>query len=478
MKQVDRVVIVVFDGLRPDMIAGRMPVLDEFTKSKLWFREARSVFPSMTRVATTSFATGQWPGVHGIVNNAFHMPHVVAGAPLDTSNFEHLSRLKAAEGQVVTTMSLGHVLAAAGLRMGAVHCGSAGSSYLVNHDVAAHGHWTFSVHGEGATQTPGAVRRAISNHGPLPGQVVPKFATLDYARDVFLDMALASGGPDVALMWLPEPDTTWHHFGLGSEESHAVMAAADKVFADVLDAVSGMDGRTAVIAMSDHGQITTTSQTDITAEMQAAGLPASHRPDETHRLSLTRGNMGELRSLDSDKGLIASACDWLMSREDIGMVFARDDLAAGLPGTLPVSLVHHGHPRGPELFFIMHSTDDPDPWGLPGQGGLIAGVELGGGMHGGLNRYELNTTLVLDVPDGRAGVDHAPAGLVDIAPTVAALLGLEMHAAGAALPVFEDRVSEIEPETHRDSRGAFSQALHRNRVDGRIYLDFGGRVGH
>jgi arylsulfatase A-like enzyme len=291
-------------------------------------------------------------------------------------------------------------------------------------------------------------------------------------------MALASGGPDVALMWLPEPDTTWHHFGLGSEESHAVMAAADKVFADVLDAVSGMDGRTAVIAMSDHGQITTTSQTDITAEMQAAGLPASHRPDETHRLSLTRGNMGELRSLDSDKGLIASACDWLMSREDIGMVFARDDLAAGLPGTLPVSLVHHGHPRGPELFFIMHSTDDPDPWGLPGQGGLIAGVELGGGMHGGLNRYELNTTLVLDVPDGRAGVDHAPAGLVDIAPTVAALLGLEMHAAGAALPVFEDRVSEIEPETHRDSRGAFSQALHRNRVDGRIYLDFGGRVGH
>ena len=38
MKQVNRVVIVVFDGLRPDMIAGRMPVLDEFAKSKLWFR--------------------------------------------------------------------------------------------------------------------------------------------------------------------------------------------------------------------------------------------------------------------------------------------------------------------------------------------------------------------------------------------------------------------------------------------------------
>lgn len=477
MRQVDRVVIVVFDGLRPDMIAGRMPVLDEFAKSKLWFREARSVFPSMTRVATTSFATGQWPGAHGIVNNAFHMPGVVAGAPLDTSNFEHLSRLRSAEGRVVTTSSLGHVLAAAGLRMGAVHCGSAGSSYLVNHDVAAHGHWTFSVHGEACTQTPEAVRRAMSNHGPLPGQGVPKFAALDYARDVFLDMALAGDGPEVALVWLPEPDTTWHHFGLGSEQSMAVMAAADKVFADVLEAVAAMDGRTAVIAMSDHGQITTTSQTDITAEMQAAGLPASHRPGALHRLALTRGNMGELRSLDGDMGLIASACDWLMSRADIGMVFARDDLAAGLPGTLPVSLVHHGHPRGPELFFIMRSSDDPDHWGLPGQGGLIAGVGLGGGMHGGLNRHELNTTLVLDVPDGRAGVDRTPVGLVDIAPTVAALLGVEMGAAGAVLPVFAAGDRAVSAECHSAKRGGFQQELHRNRVDGRAYLDWGGRTG-
>lgn len=476
MKQADRVVIVVFDGLRPDMIAGRMPVLDEFAKSKLWFREARSVFPSMTRVATTSFATGQWPALHGIVNNAFHMPNVVLGAPLDTSNFDHLSRLKSAEGQVVTTMSLGHVLAAAGLRMGAVHCGSAGSSYLLNHDVAAHGHWTFSIHGEGATQTPDAVRRAIATHGSLPGQDVPKFTTLDYARDVFLDMALDVDGPDVALMWLPEPDTTWHHYGLGSEQSLAVMAAADKVFADVLEAVSKMNGRTAVIAMSDHGQITTTSQTDITAEMQASGLPASHCPEDAHRLALTRGNMGELRSLDGDMGLIASSCDWLMSRADIGMVFARDDLADGLPGTLPVSLVHQGHPRGPELFFVMHSSEDPDPWGLPGQGGLIAGVELGGGMHGGLNRYELNTTLIIDVPEGRSGIDHTPVGLVDIAPTVAYLLGLSMASAGAALPVMDARHTEIVPETHQDNRGAFSQALHRHRVDGRVYLDRGGRV--
>lgn len=475
MSRVDRVVVVVFDGLRPDMIEGRMPTLHGFAQDNLWFTEARSVFPSMTRVATTSFATGQWPQAHGIVNNAFHMPGVVQGAPLDTSNFDHLSKLRAQE-PVVTCDSLGHALASAGLRMGAVHCGSPGSSYLVNHDVARHGHWTFSVHGEGFTQTPEAVRHAVATHGPLPAQDVPKLATLDYARRAILDMALGDDAPDVALMWLPEPDTTWHHFGLGSEEARQVMATADAVFADVLEAVSAMPGQTAVIAMSDHGQITTTSQTDITAEMQADGLPASHRPGPAHKLALTRGNMGEIRSLDGDMGLINAACDWLTARDDIGMVFARDDLVHSLPGTLAQSLVMHGHARDPELFFLMRASDDLDEWGLPGQSGLIAGVELGGGMHGGLNRYELTTTLLVQTPDGRRDMDASPVGLVDIAPTIADLLDVPMIAAGAPLPLFEPRAAPITSEVTRGGRASFVQEIKRNLVEGRVYLDHGRRV--
>ncbi|MEM5477758.1 alkaline phosphatase family protein [Pacificibacter sp. AS14] len=476
MTQVDRVVIVVFDALRPDMIAGRMPHLESFASQSLWFREARSVFPSMTRVATTSFATGGWPAQHGIINNSFHLPHVMQGMPVDTSNFDHLTRLKTSQGQVVTMASLGHALAAAGKRMGAVHCGTAGAAYLVNHDVAAHGHWTFSIHGEASTQTPGAVQRAVALHGALPDPKISKFTTLDYAESVFIDMALAEDGPDVALMWLPEPDTTWHKFGLGSGEARRVMAAADKVFANVLDAVQSRGGRTAVIAMSDHGQITMTKRSDICAEMLADGLPAHHHPGKEHRLALTQGNMGELRSLDGDKCLIADACDWLMSRDDIGMVFARDDMADALPGTLPMSLVQHGHDRSPELFFLMRSSEEADHWGLPGSGGLMAGVELGCGMHGGLNRYEMNTTLIVNTPDGRRGLDAMPVGLVDIAPTVCDLLDTKMIAAGHPLPLFEPATSHVVPEVFRDGRGPFMQELRRHNVDGRVYLDNGARV--
>jgi hypothetical protein len=182
-----------------------------------------------------------------------------------------------------------------------------------------------------------------------------------------------------------------------------------------------------------------------------------------------------VRSLDGDMALIQSACDWFMGREDIGMVFARDDLVDSLPGSLPQSLVMHGHARDPELFFLMRASDDPDKWGLPGQSGLIAGVELGGGMHGGLNRYELTTTLIVQTPEGRRGADASPVGLVDIAPTVADLLGVPMSAAGAPLPLFEARADGPQTELHEASRAGYSQELHRSLVEGRVYLDHGRR---
>ncbi|MEO1238243.1 MAG: alkaline phosphatase family protein [Pseudomonadota bacterium] len=224
MENVDRVVVVVFDGLRPDVIENTMPHLHGFAQDALWFTHARSVFPSMTRVATTSFATGQWPMTHGIVNNAFHIPELMRGGALNTARFDHLSRLKARE-RVVTCNSLGHALAASGKRMEAIHCGSAGAAYLVNHDVAILQQETFSIHGEASTQTPETVRRIVAKHGPLPPQDIPKLASLDYANRVFVGSTLNGDVPDVALLWLVEPDTTWHHFGLGSPEAHAVLRA-------------------------------------------------------------------------------------------------------------------------------------------------------------------------------------------------------------------------------------------------------------
>ncbi len=346
----------------------------------------------------------------------------------------------------------------------------------MNHDVAALQQETFSIHGEASTQTPQTVRRIVSEYGPLPPQDIPKLASLEYANRVFVGSTLTGDVPDVALLWLVEPDTTWHHFGLGSPEAHSVLRAADEVFGNVLDAISRLPGRTAVVAMSDHGQITTTRQVDITAAMQAEGLPASHLPGPQHKLGLTRGSMSEIRSLNGDCGLCCAASDWLMNRDDIGLVFARDDIVESLPGTLPQSLVMHGHDRDAELYFTMRASDDPDKWGLPGQCTFISDVELGCGIHGGLNRYELTTTLMVKTPDGRRGTDSSPVGLVDIAPTVAELLGVPMSAAGAPLPLFEAHTATHEVDVTQANHAGYSQELRRNIIDGRPYIDHGNRL--
>lgn len=467
--KIDKVVIVLFDGLRPDMIDTAMPSLAAFRDGGLWFRNARSVFPSLTRVCTTSLATGSWPGHHGIVGNGFHLPDVLQGTQIDTSNFDHLELMREKLGHVVAIDSLGQALARKGKRMGTVHAGSPGSAFLVNHEVRANGHWTVSVHGPDSTQTPDAVTRAIDTCGPLPGNDIPKVDAVAYAGKVLRALALTEDQTDVSLVWLPEPDTSFHYREIGSEGSRVAMAAADAAFADILDHIrSGPFAETtAIVALSDHGQISTVEEIDLAADLNAAGFAAAPRPTDSTTLAMTNGAAGELRNLTSDAGLLPAVADWLLEQPTVGAVFARDDL----PGTLPMELLHHTHAHRPDLFYVMRADDGADAYGLPGRRAFTGGVPLGGGMHGGLNRYEMSTVMIWDVPGGRRGIEDAPTALVDVAPTLSALLGLDLNAQGRALPLWQPESEEVEHLTTQGAGGDGPFTLHRTRVGSRTYID-------
>ena len=408
MGQVDKVVIVVFDGLRPDMIKDRMPMLQTFLDGNLWFRNARSVFPSLTRVCTTSVSTGAWPGRHGIVNNQFHLNGDLSGPLVDTARIDRLVGLTDRAGAIVTADGLGQRLAAADLSMMAIHCGSAGSGLLVNHAVHTLGQRTFSVHGAEATLTPEIVPEILATCGPLPGHGVPKLEIVAYAGRVATGVGLAQDQSDVTLVWLPEPDTSFHFCGIHSEGSDQAMRAADTVFAEILETVASgpHSDSTAVVAMSDHGQIATSALIDLGGLLQADGFRAGEMPGDNTDILMTGGNMGELRPMSSDPGLITELGRWLMQRDEIGMVFADPDL---VEGALPPQVVHQTHARSANLLYVMRSDETPGPGGIPGIGVYTGGVPLGGGMHGGLNRYEMNTLLGVSAPDARSGeVDQIP----------------------------------------------------------------------
>ncbi|EIE50389.1 nucleotide pyrophosphatase [Salipiger aestuarii] len=470
LPRIDKVVIVLFDGLRPDMVDGAMPTLAGFRDGGLWFRNARSVFPSLTRVCTTSLATGSWPGRHGIVSNGFHLPNVLQGAQIDTSDVGHLKLMRKKLGHVVAVDSLGQALARKGKRMATVHGGSAGSAFLVNHDVVANGHWTVSVHGEEATQTPDAIARAVRACGPLPGADIPKVDAVAYAGRVLRALALAGdAAADVSVVWLPEPDTSFHYREIGSQGSRVAMAAADAAFADILDHVRGgpFAETTAIVALSDHGQISTVEEVDLMAKLNAAGFAAATRPTDTTTLAMTNGAAGELRNLTADPGLLPAVVDWLLDQPSVGAVIARD----ALPGTVPMDLLHHTHAHRPDLFYVMRADEGADPYGLPGRRAFTGGVPLGGGMHGGLNRQEMSTVMIWDVPGGRRGVEEAPTALVDVAPTLAAMLGLDLECQGRDLPLWQQEKHDVEHLATQGRGGAGSFTLYRTRVGPRIYID-------
>ncbi len=466
---VKRAVIAVFDGLRPDHVdPGLTPNLHRFATAGTWFRAARSVFPSMTRVATTSFATGSRPQVHGIVNNAFFDP-AIEGGWLDTSRAAHLDAAEARHGRFVEAEGLGCALAAAGRRLAVVHGGSAGSARLVSHRAAEHGHWTFSIHGRDHTQTPQAVDAAVGRFGALPRSGGIKRAEADYATQVLTDLVLPDVAPDVALVWLSEPDTIYHYGGIGSADARTALAHVDACFGRILDAVAAdpLADETLVVAMSDHGQITMTGVFDLAAVLTERGFVTAHAPGPEVDVLMVPGSAAGLTLAPGRAHRLQELADLLMGMDETGLLFSRGD-AEGRPaaeGAFHHALVGADHPRAPDLYWVARSQDEADGQGQPGTGLFTTGVgvPVGGGMHGGLNRFELNTMLAF----GGAGVpalgmvDDA-ADLTAIVPTVLALMGIERPRSMTGRPLAAmtgARRPAAAPRRLETGRGAFRQHL-------------------
>lgn len=486
MALVERVVVCVFDGLRPDMLTSELtPNIMRFAGGATWFRQARSVFPSMTRVATASIATGALPQTHGIVGNAFYFPEAIPEHVLDVSVIADVKKGEAAtQGRFLMAPTFADHLARAGKKMAVVHTGSLGSTYLINPRARANDHWTFTVHGTEGSQTPEAVEEVVARFGPLPERELPRFGEVNYAARVMVEHVLPNPDNVVSLVWFNEPDTSYHYKLLGSEDTRRIMAHVDAAFGRILDWIEAQPDREriAVIIASDHGQVSSDGLIDLPALLGENGHP-TRRPSERRlngaAVTFTGGNMGEIRVLDGSKERRDEIARYLAAQPFIGGLFSpgKNEAEGEAPGSLPLSAVGLDHPRAPELVYVMRSSETADPFGLPGLCTLSGGgVPLGGGMHGGLNRHELGTTLMLRAPGHEeARIELGACGIIDIAPTILALLGLpageEMQGVNLLAPL-----PETEHRQYQAGDGNFVHNLTVNRSGRRLILGSGYRL--
>lgn len=455
-----RVVVFVCDGLRPDRIVpSRMPNLSALRDQGVWFRNSRTVFPSETRVAAACFVTGSQPGTHGIVANDFFDPALFSDRPLATADAGDLARIAAVRGRLLATPTLAERVAAAGLRYAAVSTASPGTSRILA-DGAMQGDGTFwSIHPE--LQYPASLAAAVADaYGPVPAPALPRSDTIAYAARVMCEHILPNAKPDLAVFWANEPDTSYHYRGIGSPEAAAAEEAVDRALGKVIEAA----GDAVVIVLSDHGHITGSAKIDVVALIRAGGFKVANGPLADDEFVVIPGSASFVYAHGSDAARDALA-QWLGRQTWCDAVFAR---GAGL-----AELGIDG-PGAPDLVFTLAAGETADARGSLGTCLFDADLPVGGGIHGGLHPRELANVLVVSGgPFRRGAICQAPAGLIDVAPTIAHLLGLDGK--GFAGRVLHEAIDGPEPAWYHletpAAAGLGGPALQRAHCENVAYIE-------
>jgi len=164
---------------------------------------------------------------------------------------------------------------------------------------------------------------------------------------------------------------------------------------------------------------------------------------------------------DHDPQTVVNVVKFLQSREEIGAIFVAGRYGV-LPGTLKLDDVdiEGTHGRSPDLIVSFNFDETVVVNGLPGiEFESAPGSGGNRGMHGSFSPIDVHNTLYAAGPDFKAGFsDTLPTGNVDVAPTVAKILGLQLPGAvgrsldealvsGPAIDQFQVTTAVVTPAT-------------------------------
>ena len=124
--------------------------------------------------------------------------------------------------------------------------------------------------------------------------------------------------------------------------------------------------------------------------------------------------------------LIQKLVTYLQSRQEYGPVFV-DAQYGNIPGTFNASQakLQNGSARNPDVIASMNFDENQVVSGKIGT--TFNNSANNRGMHGSFSPIDVHNTLVASGPDFKVGyVDPLPTGNIDVAPTIAAILGLTL----------------------------------------------------
>jgi arylsulfatase A-like enzyme len=487
-----RVLVILFDGLRPDLIGpATTPHLHRLQQQGVVLARQRTVYPSETRVALTTLVTGAEPGRHGIVGNAYLDRAFDAPRYVDTADDRIIeTHDEDAGGALVHAPSLGEVLATHGRMMAVLGSNSSGATLLLNHKARRLGHLMLSGHFACIATSRQKLAALEARLGPLPApepKGTPDLAAQQWLTSAFLDVVWPELRPDVTILSFGEPDFSSHYSGTAAPETLRAIAFVDAQFGRLLDwwEAEGRSAGVQLIAASDHGHVTAHSRADVANVLAAVGLRCGSPGEPDLDAVLIPGQAGALYLRQPSEEMLGRAVAAMMEAPWCGPVFTapRTETLGIAPGSLSRRLVFADHARAADILFAYRADDRLDPFGLPG-GTWSPGWPLGFGIHGGLHEREMASVgMMAGSAFKSGGVSQTPSGIGDFTPTILSLLRIQPPN-GMTGRVLDETLSmpsiESPPVTervHETGVGAYRQKLLHVSVGDTTYVDHGMAEG-
>jgi len=413
----NKTLIIFFDGLRPDYITQeQMPNLHKFKQKASYGKHHHSVFPTVTRVNSASYATGSYPGTHGLLGNAVYFPEVNKSKALGTTYNDLTTIAGAISGPLLTAVSLGEVLQQAGERMMVFSSGTTGQAFLQNHKV-----------GNGAIVNPGLIlpesfkAQVISDIGQVKSGEADGNDKHRWITDALLKYGLVQDGPLVSAIWFSDPDGSAHRHGIGSPEAVDAIRFVDSQFGRIVKAMQarGILDQYNIVISTDHGFVTHTGKQSLSDFLIKAGFKTDKLSEDVVIAE------GAIYVKDHNPEIIKSIVQALHKEEWVGAVFTKPAEKGSnrgwVEGTLSFDAIHYNHPeRSGDILIAPNWNDNKNDKGY-------AGTDFSGGVagHGGSSPYEINIALLAAGPDFK---DHfngeLPTSNVDITPTILGIYNL------------------------------------------------------
>lgn len=380
-------------------------------------RQVEGVYPSLTYVAHTTIITGVYPDRHGIVNNEIFQPGT---EEMDWFWFK----------KYIRTPALYDIAGDSGMRTGALLwpvTGKAGINYNMP-EIKAH---------KGESQ----LWAVLSNGSPLfllDCQLRYGSMRRGINQPELDDFVTASAGhlirskkPNLLLIHLTDLDDHRHRFGTMSEEARKALARQDKRIGDMVQATrdAGIYGQSTFIVLGDHGFLDVGYNINLNAVFKKEGListgpdgklldwKAFLHPCEGSAYVYIKDGSGETRQR------VREILTAMKNNPQSGIeeIYAREDMAALRTGG--------------DADFMLEAREGyrfDDSWDGEPVTRINPGQPLSGkapyvATHGYiLNNPGYSTLFMMAGPGVKKGVQVPKIRMIDEAPTMAALLGLEM----------------------------------------------------